>query len=54
MDNVHLPVGCVKQWPAVNSHFAVVTEEEIFQMQDNAIPNSTKKATKLGNESFQR
>ena len=45
MDNVHLP----EVWPAyVISRFAVVTEEEIFQMQDNAIPNNAKKATKLG------
>ena len=29
-----------------------MTEEEIFQMQDNVIPNNTKKATKLGMKAF--
>ena len=32
----------------VNSRFAEVAEEDILQMQDKAIPNNTKKATKLG------
>ena len=35
-----------------NSRFAVVTEEEIFQMQDNTIPNTTKKAMKSGMKVF--
>ena len=46
------PPGRCKTMAGVNSHFVVVTEEEIFQMQDNAIPNSTKKATKLGMKVF--
>ena len=41
-----------KTMATVNSHFVVVTEEKIFQMQDNAIPNNTKKATKLGMKVF--
>ena len=32
----------------VNSRFAVMTEEEIFKMQNNAKSNNTKKAKKLG------
>ena len=30
----------------VNFRFAEVTEDNILRMQDNAIPNNTKKATK--------
>ena len=36
----------------VNSRFVEVTEDNILQMQDNAIPNNTKKATKLGMNVF--
>ena len=36
----------------VNFRFAVVTEEEIFQMQKYSIPKKTKKATKLGMKVF--
>ena len=32
----------------VNSRFAEVTWNDILQMQDKAIPNNTKKATKTG------
>ena len=32
----------------VNSRFSEVTEDNILRMQDNAIPNNTKKATKKG------
>ena len=38
----------------VNSRFAIVTEKGIFQMQNIAILNNIKKATKLGiHESLQ-
>ena len=38
----------MKQRPAgVNSHFAKVTENDIFRMQDITTANDTKKATKL-------
>ena len=30
----------------VNSRYAEVAEDEILRMQNNAIPNNTKKATK--------
>ena len=33
----------------VSSRFAVVTEEEVLQIQDKAIPNNTKKVMKLPN-----
>ena len=33
---------------SVKSRFAVVTEKEIFQMQDIIIPNNKKKALKWG------
>ena len=36
----------------VNSHFAEVTKDDTLAMQDNAIPNNTKKATKLGMKVF--
>ena len=36
----------------VNYRFAVLTEKEIFQTQNNAIPNNTKKARKLGMKVF--
>ena len=36
----------------VNSRFAEVTENDILRMQDTAIPNNTKKATKLGMNVF--
>ena len=36
----------------VNSRFVEVTEDTILRMQDNAIPNNTEKATKLGMEVF--
>ena len=34
------------------TNLAVVTEEEIFQMRANVIPNSTNKSTKLGIKIF--
>ena len=42
----------MKQWPAVNSRFAQVTENDILRMQNITIPNNTKKATKLGMKVF--
>ena len=36
----------------VNSCFVEVTENNILQMQENTIPNDTKKATKLGMKVF--
>ena len=36
----------------INSHFAKVIEDEILQMQDNAIPNNAKKAMKVGMKVF--
>ena len=36
----------------VNSRFAEMTEDDILRIQDNAIANNTKKATKVKNESF--
>ena len=36
----------------VNSRFADVTKDDTLAMQDNAIPNNTKKATKLGMKVF--
>ena len=36
----------------VNSHFGEVTEDNILRMQDNAIPNNTKKATETGMKVF--
>ena len=32
----------------VNLHFASVSESEILEIQDNAIPENTKKVTKFG------
>ena len=37
---------------SVNSRFAEVTEDDILRVQDNAIPNNTNKATKLGMKVF--
>ena len=42
----------MKQWPAVNSRFTQVTENDILRMQNITIPNNTKKATKLGMKVF--
>ena len=36
----------------VNFRFAEVTEDDILRMQDNAIPNNTKKTMKLGIKDF--
>ena len=45
----------MKQWSAINSRFAEVTENDILRMQDITIPNDTKNATKFNkNENFQR
>jgi len=38
---------------AENSRFANVTDDEILQIQVNAIPENTKKATKYGLRVFQ-
>ena len=36
----------------VNSRFAQVSEAEILQIQDKAVPDNTKKATKYGLKVF--
>ena len=36
----------------VNSRFAQVSEAEILQIQDEAVPENTKKATKYGLKVF--
>ena len=36
----------------VNSRFANVSESEILKIQDDAVPENTKKATKLGMKVF--
>ena len=36
----------------VNSRFASVSESEILKMQEDAVPENTKKATKFGNQCF--
>ena len=40
----------MKQWPAKTP--AEVVEDNILRMQDNAIPNNTKEAMKLGVKVF--
>ena len=54
-DNEHYPLGIVyvvKMAPE-NSHFAIVEDDEILQIQINAIPKNTKKSTKYGLRVFQ-
>ena len=36
----------------VNSHFASVSESEILKIQEDAVPENTKKATKFGMKVF--
>ena len=54
-DNEHYPLGIVYvvKMAAENSHFAIVEDDEILQIQINAIPENTKKATKYGLRMFQ-
>ena len=35
-----------KKMGGVNSHFATISEVEIFKNQEDAVPENTKKATK--------
>ena len=37
----------------ITSHFAQVSEAEILQIQDEAVPENTKKATKYGLKAFE-
>ena len=47
IDNVHLPGTGNETMASVNSRFAEVTQRDILRMQDNAIPNNTKKGIKV-------
>ena len=53
IEHYSLPKGCImrdpnqKKMADVNSHFATISEAEILKIQEDAVPENTKKATKF-------